>query len=135
MVQLKNKKILLASSDSSCAEVIVMLLKAFGYDVVWVQGANVIIETISRLQPDLIVIDCDLAGRDSFEVIKILKSDYHNAHIPLLLMIEKRNLRREILQIEQGLDDYLTKPPDPIDLEVRIEIIKIAGKQNVRENL
>ncbi|MBU2541573.1 MAG: diguanylate cyclase [Candidatus Omnitrophica bacterium] len=122
MVESKGKKILLASNDTNCAEIIIMLIKSWGYDVLWTKDGTSAFELISRVAPDLIIIDCDLPGLDGFGVIKLLKSDYHNAHIPLLLMIRKKNVRRDILQIEQGLDDYLTKPPDPIDLEVRIEM-------------
>ncbi len=122
MIQSKGKKILIASNDTACAEIIIMLIKSWGYDVLWTKDGHSAFELVSRVIPDLIIVDCDLPGLDGFEFIKSVKSDYHNAQIPLLLMIRKKNIRRDILQIEQGLDDYLTKPPDPIDLEVRIEM-------------
>lgn len=122
MVKLKNKKILLASHDSSCAEVIVLLLKSWGYEALWTTEGSKTLESISRFVPDLVIIDYNLPGGAGLAIIKELKSDYHHAHIPMLLMIEKRNVRRDILEIDQGLDDYLVKPPDPIDLEVRIEM-------------
>lgn len=122
MVNPKGKKILLASNDINCSEIIILLLKSWGYDQVWVKESNEAIEAVARVIPDLIIIDYSLGSKDGFKIVKSLKSNYHTAHIPVLLMIEKKNMRRDILEIEQGLDDYLPKPPDPIDLEVRIEM-------------
>lgn len=122
MVHLKDKKILLASCDERIADIILILLKSWGYDVAIVVDKGNIIGEVSRIQPDLVIVDCDLPKFNGLEVIKKLKTDYHSAHIPVLMMLEKKNVRRDILEIEQGLDDYLIRPPDPIDLEVRIEM-------------
>jgi DNA-binding response OmpR family regulator len=122
MIRAKHKKILLASQDLRCVEVILLLLKSWGYEIIQAKDSQEAIESANRAQPDLILVDYSLPGLGGFEVIKELKNDYHNVHIPMLMMIEKRNVRRDILEIEQGLDDYLVKPPDPIDLEVRIEM-------------
>ncbi|MEW6008561.1 MAG: diguanylate cyclase [Candidatus Omnitrophota bacterium] len=122
MPELKDKKILLASSDTNCAEIIILLLKSWGYASSWIKESKEVIEAISKLQPDLIIVDSSLGGTDPFNLIKEIKADYHNGHIPILMILEKKNVRRDILEIEQGLDDYLTKPPDPIDLEVRLEM-------------
>lgn len=122
MVNYKGKKILLASGDTSCSEIIIMLLKSWGYEPVWVKESNEAAQAVARITPDLIIIDHGLGSKDGFKVVKDLKSNYHTAHIPILMMIEKKNMRRDILEIEHGLDDYLPKPPDPIDLEVRIDM-------------
>jgi diguanylate cyclase (GGDEF)-like protein len=37
-------------------------------------------------------------------------------------LINKRQLRGHLLNLKQGVDDYLIKPPDPLDLRVRIEM-------------
>ncbi len=122
IAMLKDKKILLASSDINCAEIIILLLKSWGYAPSWIKEAKDMVETISKLQPDLIIVDSSLGGENTFKLIKEIKADYYNGHIPILMILEKKNVRRDILEIEQGLDDYLTKPPDPIDLEVRLEM-------------
>jgi len=58
----------------------------------------------------LIIIDYGLGSKDGFKVVKDLKSNYHTAHIPVLMMIEKKNNAPGIsLEIEHGLDDYLPK--------------------------
>lgn len=112
----------MASSDISCSEIIIMLLKSWGYEPVWVKESNEATEAVARIVPDLIIIDYGLGSKGGFKIVKDLKSNYHTAHIPVLMMIEKKNMRRDILEIEHGLDDYLPKPPDPIDLEVRIDM-------------
>ncbi|MFH1848230.1 MAG: diguanylate cyclase, partial [Candidatus Omnitrophota bacterium] len=56
------------------------------------------------------------------KLCKRLREDFVTSHIPIILIIERRQVRKELLEIEVGVDDYLPKPPDPIDLEVRIEM-------------
>jgi GGDEF domain-containing protein len=40
----------------------------------------------------------------------------------VVTLINKRQLREQLLNLKQGVDDYLIKPPDPLDLRVRIEM-------------
>ncbi len=53
---------------------------------------------------------------------KTLKEDFLTAHIPVIILIDRKQIRKRMLEIEQGVDDYIANPPDPIDLEVRLEM-------------
>ena len=75
-----------------------------------------------REQPDIIIIDWGLPDMDGLKVSKALKEDFLTAHIPVIVLIDKKQIRKKMLEIEQGVDDYIANPPDPIDLEVRMEL-------------
>lgn len=126
----KNKKILLIIEDQNLEEILTYLLKAWNYDVLLCNDCSQTLRVTSQRYPDLIIIDAHLTKGDSLKVCKILKYDFITAYIPIIILIEKKQLRRSLLDIEQGVDDFLIKPPDPIDLEIRIALaLKSADHQ------
>ena len=118
----KNKKVLLAEHDKTILEILTYLLKAWDYELISVTDGLSVLETVRREQPDIIIIDFNLPKVDGLKLSKALKDDFLTAHIPIIILIDKREIRKKMLEIEQGVDDYITNPPDPIDLEVRLEM-------------
>ncbi|MCX5692820.1 MAG: diguanylate cyclase [Candidatus Omnitrophica bacterium] len=121
-MNLGKKKVLLAEHEAGIAEIIQYLLKAWDYDTVTVSKGSVVMDAVRREQPDIIIIDWGLPDMDGLKVSKALKEDFLTAHIPIIVLIDKKQIRKKMLEIEQGVDDYIANPPDPIDLEVRMEL-------------
>lgn len=121
-VFVRKKKIVLAEGETIIAEIIPQFLKPIGYEVIVSADGHNALEVIKKELPDLIIVDGDLSGIDGFSLCKTLKSDFLTSYIPIIILIEKRQIRKKILEIKEGIDDYILKPPDPIDLEVRMEI-------------
>jgi len=117
-----KKKVLLAEHEAGIAEIIQYLLKAWDYDIVTISKGSAVLDAVRREQPDIIIIDWGLPDMDGLKVSKVLKEDFLTAHIPIIVLIDKKQIRKKMLEIEQGVDDYLANPPDPIDLEVRMEL-------------
>jgi len=118
----KNKKILLVIEDQGLEKILTYLLKAWNYDVLVCSDGNQALTVAAQRCPDLIVIDAHLTATDGLKLCKVLKYDFVTSYIPIIILIEKKQLRRNLLEIEQGVDDFLIKPPDPIDLEIRIAL-------------
>ena len=127
-----NKRILFAEHESLISEIIAPILRGKGYEVDVATDRNSILKVLSESHPDLIVVDASLAGEDGFKICKMLKDDFTTAYIPIILLIDKIQLRSKILEIEHGIDDYLIKPPDPINLEIRIEMALRRNEHQVR---
>ena len=126
----KNKKILLVVEDQNLEKILTYLLRAWNYDVILCPDPKETLPLASQKYPDLIIIDAHLTKGDGLKICKILKYDFVTAYIPIIILIEKKQLRRSLLDIEQGVDDFLIKPPDPIDLEIRIALsLKSADHQ------
>ncbi|MFC1709651.1 diguanylate cyclase [Candidatus Omnitrophota bacterium] len=115
-------KILLAEKDGSFGEVLQMLLKSFKYELITSKGADDTLAAIKEASPDLILIDRDLQDKDGLEMSKAIKEDFLTSYIPIIVLIDRRQVRKDLLVIEQGVDDFIVKPPDPIDLQIRIEM-------------
>lgn len=116
------KKILIVSSDKNLREVLKFCFSGWGYEVILLDTAMRDVTPIKKISPDVIVIDVHTAKRTDLEICELLKSDFITAYIPVITLIDKRQLRGQLLSIKQGVDDYLIKPPDPLDLRVRVEM-------------
>ena len=116
------KKILIISSDKKLKEVLKFCFGVWGYKVFLEESLLRDIAPIKRLSPDVVVADVYSASKNHLEICRLLKNDFITASIPIIALINKRQLREQLLDIKQGIDDYLIKPPDPLDLRVRIEM-------------
>lgn len=118
----KERRVLLAEHDKSIAEILKYLLNAWDYEIIISTDGISTLDMVRREQPDIILIDSNLPKMDGLQVSKVLKEDFLTAHIPVIILIDKKQIRKKMLEIEQGVDDYIKNPPDPIDLEVRLEM-------------
>ncbi len=117
-----KKKIVLAESEPLIIEILPQFLKPIGYEVIVSTDGESALQVIKRELPDLIILDSSLPKIDGLQLCQILKNDFITSYIPIVILIEKRQIRKELLAVKEGVDDYIIKPPDPIDLQVRLEM-------------
>lgn len=118
----KINKILLISTDKALKEVLGFCFDGWGYEVFTRDTVTNDITPIKKMSPDVIVVDVHSASKANLEICRILKDDFITAFTPVIALINKRQLRSHLLTLKQGVDDYLIKPPDPLDLRIRIEM-------------
>jgi len=116
------KKILIISSDSKLKEVLKFCFDGWGYEVFLKDAGFKDLAPIKKISPDVVIADVHSASKEALEICRALKDDFITAFVPVVALIDKRQLRDQLLEIKQGIDDYLIKPPDPLDLRVRIEM-------------
>ena len=130
----KEIRIVLAVPDLKLREILLYLLKAWEYNVVILEEGEDLIEYLKKENPGLIIIDASFEGKRGLQVCKEIKEDFLTSYIPTIVLIDKRQLRRDLLSIGQGVDDYLIKPPDPIDLEIRIVLALRSAAHHFNAN-
>ena len=70
--------------------------------------------------PDLIISDVMMPVMDGLDMVKNIKENRNICHIPIILLSAKSSLDDRIAGLEQGIDDYITKPFSATYLKTRI---------------
>jgi signal transduction histidine kinase len=78
--------------------------------------------------PDLIISDIMMPVKDGYQLCKELKEDPQTAAIPIIFLTAKGHLSDKIEGLEQGADDYLTKPFNKEELRARVISLLHKGK-------
>jgi len=115
------KKILIIEDEPEMRRNITSLLRFYGYDPVAAENGRAGIEVARREKPDLVLCDVMMPEMDGYGVLSALQSDAGLARIPFIFLTakgEKDDLRSGM---DQGADDYLTKPVVNADLVRAIE--------------
>lgn len=90
------------------------------YDVMQAPSAEIAIEIINKILPDLIITDWEMPGMDGIEFIKQLKQNSATTDIPVIMctgvMTSSENLNTAL---DAGAIDYIRKPIDEIELIAR----------------
>lgn len=116
-----HMKILLVEDVSELAMSLSTFLRGHSIDVE-VEGSGP--EALSKLQDhqfDALILDWLLPGLNGIEIIKWLRE--HGDATPILMLTAQSGLQHRILGLEEGADDYLTKPFHPEELLARLRAL------------
>lgn len=116
-----KKKILVVDDEPSISMLIEFNLKLAGFEVHCVFDGEAVFEAIQTFRPDLIVLDLMLPKMDGFQVCRKLRSQ--NNLVPIIMLTAMQDLTDKIAGLDNGADDYMTKPFSPQELISRIQAI------------
>lgn len=107
------KKILIADDEPDILEIIQYNLQNEGYEVVTAKNGNEALEQAKRFNPDLIILDIMMPGKNGIEVCNILRLQpaYKDTLITFLTALSDEGT--EVKGLETGADDFITKPVSP----------------------
>ena len=109
-IQSNELPLLLIVEDNR--DVRTLLTDAFKKDYKIVQAVNGEEGILKSLEiiPDIIISDVMMPIKNGIELTNILKNDERTSHIPIILLTAKAGDENELIGIEIGADDYITKP-------------------------
>ena len=110
--------ILLVEDDAVLADVTKEYLQMNGFKVSVENDGAAAVERILQEQPDLLILDVMLPGKDGIDICKEVRKNFHN---PIVMLTARTDEIDQLLGLEIGADDYLCKPVKPRLLQARIK--------------
>ncbi|WP_447974019.1 response regulator transcription factor [Nitrospira sp. Kam-Ns4a] len=114
-------KIVVVEDSNADAQLITSYLKAANYTVVTYNSAEKLEEKLVVDQPDLILLDVVMPGRNGYQVCRDLKNDDRFKRIPLVLCTSKGQDSDKFWGQQQGANGYVVKPFRAEDLLAAIK--------------
>ena len=113
-----SKHILLVDDDALMRRSLAFNLEQAGFRASPAASAEDALALARQNPPDLVLLDIGLPGMDGLDAIKRFKAQFQ---IPVIFVTARRRNLDEVLGLELGADDYITKP---FDVDVLIAHIK-----------
>ena len=115
------KTILIVDDKPTIAKIINLYLSDF-LECIYFEDP---IQAISWLQngnfPDLILSDLHMPNMTGAEFLDYLKKNELFKSIPFIVLSSEGSTTQKIALLEQGADDYISKPFNPVELKVRMK--------------
>ena len=124
-------KILIIEDEYSLADAIAETLQKENYTTkIVTNGENGEDEALTGIY-DLILLDVMLPKKDGFEILKNLKAE--KIKTPIIMITAKSELVDKLKGLENGVDDYITKPFHMRELIARIKIV-LRRNSNIEDD-
>jgi DNA-binding response OmpR family regulator len=121
-----TKQILLVDDDALLRRSLAFNLEKVGYRVNTAASAEDALALAARDRPDLILLDIGLPGMDGLDALRHFQAE---VGVPVVFLTARRRELDEVLGLELGADDYVTKP---FDLDVLLARIKAVLRRAER---
>lgn len=132
VLALTDKPVLLIVEDNEdVRSYIVEQLRGL-YQIVEAGNGRLGLERALETTPDLIISDIMMPEMDGTEFCKLLKTNEKTSHIPVVMLTALAEHGDRLKGLETGVDDYLVKPFDARELQVRVANL-IAGRHRLQE--
>ncbi len=107
------KKILIADDEPDILEIIQYNLQSEGHVIFTAKNGNEALDLAKKHQPDLIILDIMMPGKNGIEVCNILRLQPAFNDTLIIFLTALSDEGTEIKGLETGADDFLTKPISP----------------------
>jgi DNA-binding response OmpR family regulator len=105
-----KRNLLLIDADPRSLRVLEVSLRKAGYSVTTSGDVDSALELIELAEPDMIIADTRLPGKDGFALVGELRARPEAQHIPLMFLSSDPSVESKVRGLELGVEDYLTKP-------------------------
>lgn len=126
-----RQNLLIVDSDVRNRRVLEVSLRKAGFSITAAETAEEALEFVAHAEPDLILSDTELPGRDGFALCTELKANLRWRLIPFIFLTNDKSIEQKVRGLELGVDDYLTKPIYVKEITTRVSML-LQRKQHER---
>jgi two-component system, OmpR family, response regulator MtrA len=110
-------KVLVIDDDVHLSEMIGIVLRNEGFEPAFCGDGGKALEAFHRAEPDVVLLDWMLPGKDGPEVCREIREE---SGVPVIMLTAKSDTIDVVHGLESGADDYIAKPFKPKELIARI---------------
>jgi len=118
---MKKMKLMIVDDEVDLLAELKPLMERSGYQVVSAVNGKQALELIPIEQPDLIILDMLMPQLDGRDVLRRLRQEGN--WTPVILLTKVNTTVERVLSLQEGADDYLNKPFDPLELVARVQAV------------
>ncbi len=122
----------MVDDDTALSEMIGIVLRSEGFEPVFCADGDEALEIFRASQPDLVLLDLMLPGKDGTEVCRLIRAE---SGVPIVMLTAKADTVDVVLGLESGADDYIAKPFKPKELIARVRARLRRSDEPVPEHL
>ncbi|MBP1991874.1 response regulator transcription factor [Paenibacillus eucommiae] len=126
------KTIMIVEDEPAISRVLTAYIKKAGYESVVCTSGNEAMEQFGTLQPSLVLLDVMLPGMNGWEVLREIRS---RNTCPVIMLTARGDISDRLMGLNDGADDYITKPFEPEEVVARIHaVLRRPSQALVTEN-
>ena len=110
-------QVLLVEDEPTIADTVIYALESENLGCTWVGTGGEAVAHLREQQPDLVLLDIGLPDQTGFDVCRQLREI---SNVPILFLTSRHSEIDQVLGLELGADDYITKPFSPRVLTARV---------------
>ena len=124
-------KIMIVDDDVQAAGLLERVVKMYGHQAVAVNRSSHALDTANSFLPDLFILDLMMPELNGFELCALLREDPKFATAPVIVVsaMEGKDSREKAFSV--GVNEYLTKPFNIVELGEKIKNLLSNGKQEI----
>ena len=123
-------KVLLIDDDRKHSELLQAYFKRFGINLSCAADATEGFKKLQREEPDLLLLDVMLPGKDGFEICREIRK---TSNMPIIMLTARGDVIDRVSGLELGADDYVGKPFEPRELVARVQATLRRAEQSGSE--
>lgn len=125
---MENKAlVLIVEDDEAISGFISAVLQSNGYDLIKTAKGQEAVSMAASHCPDLILLDLGLPDMDGMEVLRTIRQW---TGVPVVVVSARGHEREKVQALDQGADDYITKPFGTAELLARIRVALRRSQRN-----
>jgi DNA-binding response OmpR family regulator len=125
---MSQTRILLVDDEQDLVWAVRHSLNDEGYEVLTAYDGVEALAVARRHRPDLVILDVVMPRLDGLQVCHVLRRNPALAAVPILFLTVRNGIEDRVSGLDQGGDDYLTKPFDLRELKARVRALLRRGR-------
>ncbi|HHY34827.1 MAG TPA: response regulator transcription factor [Firmicutes bacterium] len=130
---MRSLRLLLADDDEVLLKGLKRTLTSVGYEVTTCTDGSDVISKVEEDEPDLVILDIMLPGRDGLSVLKEIRDRYPD--LPVIMLTARSEYVDRVVGLEMGADDYVSKPFSVRELEARIKAVSRRASRTKKSQI